>query len=117
MRYLVFTGLLFALSVGANVFGQNARDDAFFRGSVIDAATGEPIPFVRMVVHRPDQAWDGATDFDGAFLFRCPKKWMFVEVSMKGYVTEYMVVDMSSGWLELQVALVPKANGGAAVVP
>ena len=117
MRCLVFTGLLLALSVGANVFGQNAGDDAFFRGSVIDAATCEPIPFVRMVVHRPDEAWDGTTDFDGAFMFRCPKKWMFVEVLKKGYVTEYMVVDLSSGWVELQFSLVPKGYGGVSAYP
>ncbi len=116
MRFLVFTGLLLVFGVGTNVFGQKARDDAFFRGSVIDAATGEAIPYVHMVVHRPDEAWDGATDFDGAFMFRCPKKWMFVEVIKTGYVTEYMVVDLSSGWLELQVSLVPKANTGEAFV-
>ena len=36
---------------------------------------------------------------------------MFVEVSMKGYATQYMVVDLSSGWVETRIKLVPYADG------
>jgi len=111
MRGYVFIAILLAFGVRAQVLGQSARDDAFFRGTVVNATTGEPIPFVTIIPHRPDNSWPGASDFDGEFSIRCPKKWMFVEVKMKGYATEYMVVDLSSGWVELQIRIKPNGDG------
>jgi hypothetical protein len=111
MRGYVFIAILLAFGVRAQVLGQSARDDAFFRGTVVDAVSMDPIPFVTINTYRPDNVWPGASDFDGAFFIRCPKNWMFVEVRMKGYATQYVVVDISSGWVETQIMLVPNADG------
>ena len=111
MRGYAFIVILVAIGASIQVFGQSARDDAFFRGTVVDEVSGDPIPFVHIKAHRPDRYWDSQCDFDGWFFIRCPKNWMFVEVSMKGYATQYMVVDLSSGWVETRIKLVPYADG------
>lgn len=111
IRGFVYLVMLLALGSCEQVLGQSARDDAFFRGTVVDAETDEPIPFVTIIPHRPDDSWPGASDFDGNFFIRCPKNWMFLEVRMNGYATEYMVVDLSSGWVELQIVLKPNRDG------
>ncbi|HRP00368.1 MAG TPA: hypothetical protein PLN54_13100 [Flavobacteriales bacterium] len=105
MRISAFLVILLAVLTSTQVHGQSARDDAFFRGAVVDAVTGEPIPFVRIKVHRPDRSWDGQCDYDGWFFIRCPKQWMFVEVSWKGYETQYFVVDLNGGYADVPIAL------------
>jgi len=107
MRGYVFIAILLAFGVRAQVLGQSARDDAFFKGTVVDAVSGEPIPFVHINVHRPDRSWDSQCDFDGWFFIRCPKNWLFVEVSWKGYETQRFVVDLSSGYVDIPIALKP----------
>jgi hypothetical protein len=107
MRGFVIIAMLLALGSCEHVHGQSARDDAFFKGTVVDAVTGEPIPFVHINVHRPERSWDSQCDFDGWFFIRCTKNWLFVEVSMKGYETQRFVVDLSSGYVDIPIALKP----------
>jgi hypothetical protein len=110
MRGFVLCLVSLGFSGSSFVVGQSARDDAFFRGVVVDAVTGDSIQFVHMAAYRPDRSWPGATDFDGTFLFRLPKNWMFVEVKAEGYRTERFVVDMRSGWVELRIEMRPVAK-------
>jgi hypothetical protein len=104
--------LLTLLVIGgsAHVSAQSAKDDAFFRGVVVDAVTGDSIRFVHMMAYRPDRSWTGATDFDGFFMIRLPKKWLFIEVKMAGYRTEQFVVDLTSGWVEMRIELQPEGK-------
>ena len=110
MRLFVLLLVVSTLFVLPRASAQNARHDAFFRGTVVDAETSEPIPFVTIVPHRPDDSWPGATDFDGNFFIRCPRNWLFVEVSMTGYETQRFVVDLTSGYVDIPIALKPLAE-------
>ena len=107
MRNAFLVIMLLGIFGLANVSAQSARDDAFFRSMVVDAVTGDSIRFVHMTAYRPDQSWTGATDFDGFFMIRLPKKWMFIEVKMAGYRTEHFVVDLTAGWVEMRIELQP----------
>lgn len=107
MPHALFVLALFINCACYQLSAQHARQDAFFRGVVVDAVSGDSIPFVSIDSYRPDQRWTGASDFDGAFMVRLPKNWLFVEVKATGYRTERFVVDLRSGWLELRVALQP----------
>ncbi len=107
MRNVFLVIMLLGIFGSGHVSAQSVRDDAFFRGVVVDAVSGDSIPFVHMTAYRPDVSWTGATDFDGAFFIRLPKKWMFIEVKMAGYRTEHFVVDLSSGYVDIHIALKP----------
>lgn len=107
MRIALLVLALFINGACYQLSAQRACDDAFFRGVVVDAVTGDSIRFVRIDSYRMDQLWTGASDFDGAFAIRLPKQRMFVEVKATGYRTERFVVDLRSGWLDLRVALRP----------
>jgi hypothetical protein len=110
MRLFVLLLVVSTLFVLPRASAQNARHDAFFKGTVVDAVTGEPIPFVHINVHRPDRSWDSQCDFDGWFFIRCAKSWLFVEVSMTGYETQRFVVDLTSGYVDIPIALKPLAE-------
>ena len=65
----LLSAVLVILVFGGSAFAQTGQ--AGLKGKVIDKATGEPLPFVNVVVERDGvQITGGATDFDGKYFIK-----------------------------------------------
>lgn len=63
------------------------------RGKVVDAETGEPLPFVSVIVK--DRSVGAATDFDGNFSISIPVGAQYLQFSFVGYVSQVVPVSQA----------------------
>lgn len=76
---------LFFIAISANIFAQVGQGG--LKGKVIDAGTGEPLPFVNVVLEAGgSQKSGGSTDFNGEYFIKpLPAGKYDVKVKFIGY--------------------------------
>ena len=94
--------------------GLSARAQTRVRGTVTDAQTGEPLPYVSVIF--PGTQTGTMTDPDGAFSLDSPQSYANVSFQMLGYET--LIVNVRPGALnaDLKIKLNPDTYGIQAVV-
>jgi Ca-activated chloride channel homolog len=100
------TFLLSALLISATYYAPlPAADEGQLQGTVTDAATGEPLPFVQLTIE--NTSYSDLTDLDGKFTMRhLPVGTYKVAFHLQGYATHSeKVVIQASKTTEVKIAL------------
>lgn len=108
LRRLISVTVFLCTVACMGVFAQSVSETTKVRGTVLDAMTGQPVPFA--AVYFMDSDTGTTTDDDGLFtLHTTDLALRFVKVQLLGYKTVTIRVKPGT-YLETQVMLFPQSN-------